>query len=155
MTAWHLPFPPSSAWIMPWLGRFVSIAMLALLAWLLADIYWALTAAESPRPVSSVETDPQRALQAISGRHLFGVAPAGAAVSTAPTDIRLSGAIAAQHPGQRAYAVLVVEGKRAQMVREGEEVVPGITLQRVMPRQVELLRGGQTQILMLPQRGKP
>lgn len=155
MTAWHLSISPAAARVMPWLGRLASIAMAALLAWLLADIYWALAAVESPRPASSVETDPQRALQAISARHLFGVAPAGAAVSSAPTDIRLNGAIAAQHPGQPAYAVLVVEGKRAQMVREGEEVVPGITLQRVLPRQVELLRGGQTQILTLPQRGKP
>jgi len=155
MTAWPLSFSPSSAAIMPWLGRAASIAMLALLAWLGADIYWTLSAAESPRPVTSVETDPQRALQAISTRHLFGVAPAGPAVSSAPADIRLNGAIAAQHPGQRAYAVLVVEGKRPQVVREGEDVLPGITLQRVMSRQVELLRGGQTQILSLPERGKP
>lgn len=155
MTAWHLSLTPPSAAIMPWLGRALSIGMLALLAWLLADIYWRLSADESPRPVTAIETDPQRALQAISARHLFGVAPAGPIVSNVPTDIRLNGTIAAQQPDQRAYAVLVVEGKRAQLVREGEEVTPGVTLQRVSPRQVELLRGGQTQTVSLPERGKP
>lgn len=78
------------------------------------------------------------------------------AVMTSPaTDIRLSGTIAPQHPGDPAFALLSIEGKSPQSIREGEEVAPGVVLQRVLPQQVELLRGGQTQILTLPERGKP
>jgi general secretion pathway protein C len=131
--------------------------MLGLLAWLGATIFWALTAQETPRPPIAQETDPQRAVQAIVNRHLFGVTPVGIApgVTSSFADIKLIGAIAAQTSGKPAFAILSVEGKPSQVVREGEEAAPGITLQHVMPRQVELQRGGQSQLLTLPERGKP
>lgn len=142
--------------LLPWLGRAAALVMLAVLAWLGANIFWTLRAPESARPSALIETDLQRALPAITGRHLFGIyADAASAPASAPTNIRLNGVIAAQKPGQRAYALLTIEGKPAQLVREGEEISPGITLQRVLARQVELLRGGQTQTLALPQSGKP
>lgn len=142
--------------LMPWLGRLATLAMLALLAWLCAGIYWSLSAPRTPRPATAIDTDPQRVVQAVGSRHLFGVAaePAAAAASE-PSDIRLVGVIAAQAEGQPAYALLAVEGKPAQVVREGAEAAPGVTVQRVLPRQVELTRGGQTQTLSLPERGKP
>lgn len=143
-----------TARLMPWLGGAAALLMLALLAWLGANIFWTLTAAESPRPAAAIETDLQRVLPALTERHLFGVYQVSAPAS-APSNIRLNGVIAAQRPGHRAFALLVIEGKPAQLVREGEEISPGVTLQRVSPRQVEILRGGQTQILSLPESAKP
>ena len=128
--------------------------MLALLGWLGADIYWTVSAPESVRPSALMETDLQKAQQAIAGRHLFGVYVMASSPQSAPSDIRLNGAIAADKPGQRAYALLSIEGKPSQLVREGEDLAPGITLKRVEARQVELLRGGQTLTLRLPESGK-
>jgi len=144
----------NTARLMPWLGGAAALLMLALLAWLAANIFWTLSAPESRRPSAAIETDLQRVLPALTERHLFGVHQV-AASSSAPSNIRLNGVIAAQRPGHSAYALLVIEGKPAQLVREGEEIAPGITLQRVLARQVEILRGGQPQILSLPESAKP
>lgn len=145
----------SSASLISWLGRLAALIMLGMLAWLGASIFWSLSTTETSRPTALIETDPQLAALSIATRHLFGVALTSTALASPPVDIRLSGAIAAQRKGERAFALLAIEGKPPQLVREGEEVAPGVTLQRVMPRQVELLRGGRTQILTLPERGKP
>lgn len=144
----------NTARLMPWLGGAAALLLLALLAWLGANIFWTLSAPESMRPSAAIETDLQRILPALTDRHLFGVYQAATA-TIAPSNIRLNGVIAAQRPGHRAYALLVVEGKAAQLVREGEEIAPGVTLQRVLARQVEILRGGQTQTLSLPESAKP
>lgn len=143
----------NTARLMPWLGGVAALLMLALLAWLGASIFWTLSAPESARPSAAIDTDLQRILPALADRHLFGVYQVAVATS-APSNIRLNGVIAAQRPGHRAYALLVVEGKPAQLVREGEEIAPGITLQRVLARQVDILRGGQTQTLALPESAK-
>jgi len=129
--------------------------MLAILAWLGTSIFWTLTTAQTTPPLllspNALETEPRKAAQLVVARHIFGEVATAAPVTVAPTDIRLSGVIAAQHPGQMALAILALEGKPAVAVREGDEVAPGITLSRVQPRQVELLRGGQTQVLTLPE----
>lgn len=139
--------------LLPWLGGVAGLVMLVMLAWLGADIFWTLSAPESASPSALMETDLQRAQQTIVNRHLFGQYVAVVAAA-APSNLRLNGVIAAQKPGQRAYALITVEGKATQLVREGEEVAPGITLQRVQARQVELTRGGQSQTLSLPERAK-
>ena len=146
----------SSDETLKWFGRMSTVLMLMVLGWLGANIYWRLSAPESVRPSAQMETDAQRAQQAIAGRHLFGVhVLASTGTATTPSDIKLNGAIAADKPGQRAYALLSIEGKPSQLVREGEDLAPGITLQRVETRQVSLLRGGQTITLRLPETGKP
>lgn len=140
--------------LMPWLGGAAMLLMLALLAWLGANIFWTFTAPQSARPSAPIETDLQRILAELTERHLFGVHVVAAPV-TAPSSIRLNGVIAAQRPGHPAYALLVVDGKPPQLVREGDEIVAGVVLQRVEARQIEILRAGQTQILVLPESGKP
>jgi len=156
MRVWQIFSATPATTLIPWLGRLATLLMLALLAWVCAGVYWSLSAPATPRPATGLETDPQRVVQAIASRHLFGMAAANApaAATRGPVDFRLNGIIAAQAQGKPAYAILVPEGKPAQLVREGEEVAPGITLQRVLPREVELSRGGQTQTLSLPDRGK-
>jgi hypothetical protein len=146
----------SSDETLKWFGRMSTVLMLMVLGWLGANIYWRISAPENVRPSAQMETDAQRAQQAIAGRHLFGVhVVASTGTAATPSDIKLNGAIAADKPGQRAYALLSIEGKPSQLVREGEDLAPGITLQRVETRQVSLMRGGQTITLRLPETGKP
>lgn len=142
----------NTAALMPWLGHLATVVALALLAWLCAGLYWALTTSPSPAAAQSIDTNPQHTVQTLVSRHLFGVstAPVSMTAST-PSDLRLNGVIAAQSEGQPAYALIVVEGKPAQVIREGAEIAPGITLKRVHAREVELLRNGQPQTLTLPQ----
>ncbi|HSQ04459.1 MAG TPA: type II secretion system protein N [Burkholderiales bacterium] len=140
---------------MKWLSAAATLAMLALLAWLGASIFWRLTTPATVEPVVAIETNPARIAQTVTARHLFGEAPPPSAVlakGKAPTDIKLRGVIAPSRPGQPAVAVLSIGGKASISVREGEEPVPGITLHRVFAREVEIKRNGQIQSLSLPDR---
>lgn len=138
--------------LMPWLGHLATVVALALLAWLCARIYWSLTPAPSPAIARSIDTNPQHTAQTLASRHLFGISAAPVSLAASdPGDLRLQGVIAAQSEGQPAYALIVVEGKPAQVIRESAEVAPGIILNRVMTREVELLRNGQPLTLTLPQ----
>lgn len=141
--------------VFSFLGRVASVLFLALFAWLCAQIFWAVKTPLAQAVAQRWETDGARAAQGLAGRHLFGQAALAPVAMAAPTDIRLSGVIAAQVPGEVAMAFLALDGKPPQVVREGEDVAPGIQLQKVLPRQVELLRAGQVQTLDLPERGKP
>jgi general secretion pathway protein C len=150
--------PLPGARLLQWSGALALAAMIAMLAWLGANIFWSLTTPATPTPVVAIETDPVRAAQSITARHLFGEAPqAGAAVVKAVVlpDITLRGVVAPSRPGRPGIAVLAVAGKPPISVREGEEVVPGVTLHRVLPRSVELERGRQVQSLALPERATP
>ncbi|WP_172955021.1 type II secretion system protein N [Sterolibacterium denitrificans] len=145
----------------PWLGHLASGLMLMLLAWLCASIYWALTLPTSTPPVTALETDPQRLAQAIGAHHLFGTADSTGNtnsadnLSSATGELRLIGAIAAQKDGRPAYALIAIEGSPPEVVREGDEVAPGIVLQRVLAREVTLLHHGRSRTLSLPEHGNP
>jgi len=154
MPAWPLSAAHLPAQLIPWLGRLATLLMLAVLAWMGTNIFWTLTSKVTLPPAMTLETDPQRAAQAIISRHMLGES-ASSSAAAATLDIRLTGVIAAQHPGKAALAFLSLDGKPAVPVHEGAEVAPGITLNRVMPRQVELLRGGRPMTVTLPQRSKP
>jgi len=142
---------------LPWLGKLATIAMLALLAWLGARWFWNLTVPATPDPAIVVDTDPSGVAQTIAARHLFGEAPAqgamGAGASSA-ANIKLHGVVAPARRGQIGIAILSSQGQPAVAVRVGEEILPGITLHRVLPRSVEIDQGGQVRLLTLPDRGK-
>ena len=150
-----LPLP--AARVAQWAGILATIAMLALLAWLGARIFWSITTPVASPPVVAIETDPARAAQAVASRHLFGEAPLpGAAVKAVVLpDITLRGVVAPSREGRPGVAVLTVAGKPPISVREGEEVVPGVVLHRVLPRSIELERGRQVQTISLPERSTP
>lgn len=142
---------------LPWLGRLATLAVIALLAWLGARLLWDLTAPATPEPAVVVDTDPTGVAQTIAARHLFGEAPAqGAtgALAEGAANIRLHGVVAPARRGQIAIAILSSQGKPAVAVRVGEEILPGVTLHRVLPRSVEIDQGGQIHLLTLPERGK-
>ena len=140
----------------PWLGRLATLAVIALLAWLGARLFWALTAPATPEPALAVDTDPSRVAQTIAARHLFGEAPAQgtAGAASRSADIKLHGVVAPGKRGHTAIAILSSKGRPAVVVRVGEEILPGVTLQRVLPRSVEIDQGGQILLLTLPERGK-
>jgi general secretion pathway protein C len=138
-----------------WFGKLVTIAVIALLAWAGARIFWNFTAPATPEPAMVVDTDPLRVAQAVAARHLFGAAPAQEAIGTGDaTGLKLHGVVAPGRRGQTAIAIFSVQGKPAVAVRAGEEVLPGVTLRRVLPRSAEIDQGGQILLLTLPEHGK-
>jgi hypothetical protein len=149
-------FTPARA--LHWAGWLATLAMLALLAWLGARVFWSLYTPATAAPVVVMETDAARAAQTVAAQHLFGEPAAAKAAIAQPQalpDITLRGVIAASGPRQPAVAVLAIGGKPSISVREGEEVMPGVSLRRVLARQVELERSGQVQSLSLPESRKP
>ena len=141
----------------PWLGKLATLATIALLAWLGARLFWALTAPATPEPALVVDTDPTGVAQTIAALHLFGEAPApgtAGAVARGAANIKLHGVVAPGRRGHTAIAILSTQGKPAVAVRVGEEILPGVTLHRVLPRSVEIDQGGQIIMLTLPERGK-
>ena len=153
MAVWSLSGSLVRSSLVPWLGRLATVVMLAVLAWMGARVFWSVTTGEVPLPPATIDTEPRAAAQAIVSRHPFGEA-SGPSVAGPSSDIRLSGVIAAAGPGQTAMAFLAVDGKPAAAVWEGGEVAPGISLKQVLARHVELSRGGQTQVLVLPEPAK-
>ena len=142
---------------LPWLGKLATLVTIVLLAWLGARMVWTLTVPATPEPAMVVDTDPSGVAQTIAARHLFGEAPAQGVAGTGATaegSIKLHGVVAPARPGQIAIAIVSSQGKPAVAVRVGEEILPGVTLRRVLPRSVEIDHGGQIRLLTLPERGK-
>jgi len=142
---------------LPWLGRLATLATLALLAWLGARAFWSLATPATSEPAMVVDTDALRVSQAVAARHLFGESrprQSIAAGAGAAANVKLQGVFAPTEPGHLAIAIVSSQGKPAVPVREGEEVAPGVTLHRVLPRSVEIDQGGQIVPLAFPERAK-
>ena len=125
--------------------------------WTGARVFWNLTTPATPEPAMVIDTDALRVAQAVAARHLFGEAPAHATTGAGArlvASLKLHGVFAPTKRGQVAIAILSSQGKPAVAVRVGEEVLPGVTLHRVLPRSVEIDQGGQIISLTLPERGK-
>jgi len=139
-----------------WLGRLATLAVIALLAWTGARVFWTLTAPVTPDPAIAVDTEPTRVAQAVAGRHVFGEAPVAAIGMTgaAATNVKLFGVVARGANGRAGIAIISVQGKPAAAFREGEEIASGVMLHRVLVRSVEISQGGAIQVLTLPERGK-
>ncbi|OGA19131.1 MAG: hypothetical protein A3G25_06660 [Betaproteobacteria bacterium RIFCSPLOWO2_12_FULL_63_13] len=139
--------------VLQWFGRFATLAMIAVLAWLGARIFWSLEKPATPAPAMVVDTDALRVAESLAARHLFGetrALPVSVAEARVVADIKLQGVFAPAKPGSRAFAILSSQGKPAVAVREGEEFLPGVVLHRVLPRSVEIDRDGQIVPLSFP-----
>jgi len=131
--------------------------MIAVLAWLGARIFWSLGRSATPAPAMVVETDALRIAESLAARHLFGEAresPVRVAQAKVVADLKLQGVFAPTKPGQDAFAILSSQGKPAVAVREGEEILPGVILHRVLARSVEINRDGQIVTLTFPETKK-
>jgi hypothetical protein len=124
------------------------IGALALAAWLAAGWFWHLTGPEPVIAVMQQITDPLAAARSVTQRHLFGNAETTSAAELAPRNFTLLGAMTAsqQQPG---FAVLAETGKPAVSVFEGDELAPGIRLEKVMPDKVSIIFNGRSETLEL------
>jgi len=143
--------------VLPWTGRLATLLVVVLLAWLGARVFWTFTTPVVAEPAIAVETDPSRVAQTVAAKHLFGEAPVQAiriTGSTGAAGAKLFGVVAQSGKGQPGIAIVSVQGKPAIAVREGDEIVPGVIVQRVQARSVEISQGGAIQTLTLPDPGK-
>jgi general secretion pathway protein C len=127
----------------------VWLLAIALCAWIFAGWYWRIKA---PRPVAAAPaevTDPLAAAKLVSARHLFGE-PGAAPVQAAAGSTRytLLG-VAADSVSAHGFAVIQEEGKPADGFRLGEEISPGVRLDKIHAHAVELDRNGARETLPL------
>ena len=131
------------------------------LAWLLALSCMAAVAATlfwrfaGPPPVELPlrhDADPRAAAQRIAGQHPFaGEAPtaAGGSGVVASSRFALQG-LATGFAGGSAFALLQTDLQPVEAFVEGEEIVSGVRLKRILADGVEIDRGGVVERLALP-----
>lgn len=128
---------------------------LAVTAWVAADLFWRLSAPRPPAlPVAS-HSDPRVAAQAVSSRHLMGDTVQGAVagpLNTAPTRFALQ-AVVTGSGGRPGWAILSIDGGPQQGIVEGQEIQPGMRLERVQSNSIEIGTGGLRQTVKLAERG--
>jgi len=149
---------PTATHLWTWFGHLASLLMLGVLAWLCAHLWWDWKTPTLAAAVIEPATDPGTLAAEIARHHLFGQGiPAATQASLQPSpasgNLQLSGIIAAQQGTRSAYALLSLDGQPARVVRQGEEIAPGLVLQHISPHEVELSRHGQRQRLTLPKPG--
>ncbi len=132
-----------------WAARLVNLVALTLLGFVLAYWTWQWLAPASPPRAASAAVISAKASEADT---LFGSAPAKArGTAQTSSSIKLLG-VAAASGDRYGHAVLQADGKRVLAVREGSEVLPGVTLAEVWPDHVVLDRSGIREKLALPRK---
>lgn len=129
-----------------------TLAALTLMALVLAYWTWAWL---GPRTEPRTEPlgDPVGRLSSVGT--LFGTAQASVATALpAALQIKLIGVVAAsgREPG---YALVQVDAKKVLTVRAGDEIAPGVRLEKVFPDRVTLKRTDSTEELALAERKMP
>lgn len=155
----------------PRLAQALALAGLAALAALvlLAAARLAVTLADftrdplppaSPRSVESLLADQAAQPVSIAQWRLFGnltaAADARAALGAPDTDLKLTvlGVIAAEDP-KSGLAILRSDEAGERRYAVGDEVLPGVTLDSVLPDRILLSRGGALEALRLPRELMP
>jgi general secretion pathway protein C len=137
------------------------LAMVALLAWMLAQWFWVFAdhLRSKPAPAPAASTAPavnaQAAADAALNGHLFGrvaaVKPVEAnTVST--LNIKLKGVFASG--GVLPAFAIVNKGGKDEPVKTGGEVMPGVTLESVKPAYIVVKRDGQLERINLDEKGQ-
>lgn len=123
-----------------------TLAAIALLACVLAYWTWAwLAPRPEPRQASS------EAPRIETAYALFGETTARANASQQGVALTLLG-IASASGRKPGYSLLRVDGTRTLVVREGEDIAPGLKLAEIHPDRVVLDRGGARETLVWPVR---
>lgn len=130
----------------------VTFAALMLLAVVLAYWTWIWF---GPRAAPRAEPVSEPVSRSTIAHTLFGSLQGGQAAA-APTGlaIKLVGVVAASGD-KPSYAVVQVDAKTILAVRAGEEIAPGIRLDKVFADRVTLQRTGASEELALAERKKP
>jgi hypothetical protein len=126
------------------------VISVTLLMWVIG--YWGIrlvTPTGAARPPLALPT-PAAAAQAISTRHLFGLADGESAPVAGSGSVRVLG-VAATGGSGGAFAIVSVDGKAPVPAFEGQEFDPGLRLIRVKPDGIEYQRSGATQRALLPE----
>jgi general secretion pathway protein C len=113
----------ATAWVLPWLRPAPR----------------AVAVAAAPEPVTNVA-------DLRSASTLFGAPKASAPVAA---NYALKGVMAARKAGE-SLVLISADGKPTQAVREGAEVVPGVTVKEVHPQYVLLSEAGREKRVELP-----
>lgn len=123
---------------------------LAFAAWVVSGWFWDRAAPAAEYFQTVVETDPVAVAQAVAAKHLMGVPKVQTEDKSAGGrgSFRLLGLMTASDrwPG---FAILSQHDKESLVVMEGEEVLPGVTLLKVMSDQVIIERNGTKESLPL------
>lgn len=132
------------------LSLVVTTALLALLAMLCAHWFWQFAAPVNSAPVEPLRADTGGSIEALRSARLFGE-PAATPASSAQlrTDLVLRGISASRSGGM---AVIALDRNRVVTVKAGEEIAPGIRLERVHGDHVVVVQNGTAQRIELPQR---
>ena len=132
-----------------WTVRLVSLAALTLLGFVLAYWTWQWLA---PAPQPRAAQGSGISAKTSDADTLFGSASAHAGTTAqSSSSVKLLG-VAAASGDRHGHAVLQAEGKKVLAVREGGEVLPGVTLAEVWPDHVVLDRRGIREKLALPRK---
>lgn len=133
---------------------FASLLLVLLLAWLLADLTWALlpqhastSSAYMPPPARARQVDAGR----IAERHLFGTPAASPGPQNAPDTtlaLTLHGIVAGRGP-QDSRALIVANGDE-EPYAVGAQLPGGAVIRSIYPDRVMLERGGRVEALRLP-----
>ena len=135
----------------------VSVVLVIGIAWVLAQLTWALMPA--PKSVAVAYTPPPAAAHPVDAgrvadRHLFGVAaPAGSAQNAPETTLALTlrGIVAGRHPDE-SRALIVANGDE-EPYAVGAQVPGGAVIREIFPDRVMLERNGRVEALRLPKPG--
>jgi hypothetical protein len=123
-------------------------AVVLLAAWLAAGWIWELAAPGPYAPPATPPSDPIKAAEGVAARHWFS---AGATGNGEPgVRYKLYGAMTGGG-GRPGIAIIGEDGRSPMPLVEGEEFAPGLRLERVLPRAVELRRQGVSERLELPE----
>jgi len=134
----------------PWLARLLVAASLALLCWVLAYWFWHWSA---PSPAPRALSIPEAPAAVVAESGIFGrgetpaSAVAGATEPSAGTQPRLIGVLAEAEG--RGWALLKLSQGGVKLLREGQEVEPGVRLEKVLPATVEISGPGGRKTLGL------
>lgn len=138
------------AYAASWLPRFASLAAIAILAAVCAQWFWVFFAPQEPALPHRPEASLERPLDAIARARPFGTGPAAQPAAPAPTtDLLLRGISSTRKGGM---AVIAIDKGRTVAVSAGDEILPGVRLEKVQPDHVLVSRNGVQQRLELPRR---
>jgi type II secretory pathway component PulC len=124
--------------------------VLAFAAWVVSGWFWDRAAPGTVYFSTVLETDPVVMAQSVAAKHLMGVHKGQAEGQDIARrgSFRLLGLMTASDrwPG---FAILSQDGKESLVVTEGEEIVPGVSLIKVMSDQVVIRRDERTESIAL------
>lgn len=134
-----------------WLVRLLNAALLILAAAVGAHWFWIFAAPAVTAPMETPIAAAAHPAAVIQRAHLFGATANAPQAAPVRTDLVLRGIYANPDGGM---AVIALDRGRMVTVRTGEEIAPGIKLERVLRDHVFVNQGGISQRIDLPQ-GQP